>query len=599
MQFPLPFGAYTLLSRLGHGGMAEVFLARKAGPGGFSKLVVIKRILPHLSREPEFVQMFLDEARLAARLEHPNVVQIFDMGQQDGAYFLAMEYLGGETVSGMARRAKNTNSPLGASISARVIAEACEGLHYAHEFKEIDGTPLGIVHRDASPQNIFVTYDGRVKVLDFGVAKVATKLAQTRTGTVKGKISYMSPEQCRGDPLDRRSDIFALGIVLFEMVAGRRMFKEDNEFSMLKKIGSGDFPRPIQLAVDAPRGLMAVCERAMAVDPKDRYATAREMHGEIESYLRSAQIEVGPEQVAEKMNALFSNDIEFRKQLLMATDDRAEIFQKLSEEASDSFPSLGSLAQSGARTAWARASTIHTPKPKRRLVRWAAPVAALVLGGAAAVVLWYPRAPAPPPSPSISPPSANTAPNPTQVETKAEPVKVEPAKSDPTKSDSKEEPAVGTVPTPKATLKPSPAFLNVTSQPSDCAVSIDGKLAGHTPVKHRRIEPNVKVTVAIDCAGHEPETRRIELSPGETSLIDVAPATKPMGTGFLTLKTTPWSVIFEGGTQLGMTPLSRVSLPAGKHTLRAVNEPQKMEKTLTVEIRPGETTSQSVDLAAP
>jgi serine/threonine protein kinase len=592
MAFPEPFGAYTLLANLGHGGMAEVFLARKSGPGGFSKLVVIKRILPHLAREPEFVQMFLDEARLAARLDHPNVVQLFDMGQEGQTYFLAMEYLGGETTAGVARRAKAINTTLGATFAARIIAEACEGLHYAHEFKDVDGSPMNIVHRDMSPQNIFVTYEGRVKVLDFGVAKAATRLSHTRTGTVKGKISYMSPEQCRGDVLDRRSDVFALGVVLFEMVAGRRMFRDESEFALLKKIGSGDFTRPSQLAEEAPAALLAICDRAMAVDAKDRYATAREMRAALDAYLTAAGAEVGPDQLAKKMVELFAADIEFRKQLLMASDDRAEVFQMLSKEGSDSFPSLGALALTGERTAWARRSTVHKDLGKRTAV---GVVGLLTVAGAVGAFVFINSRPKPVPPQAAAAQTIPEAPAP-EPKTPLEPKPAEPRKEE-----------VATPVAPKAAeseTKPAPAaphfgYLDVVSRPDHCAANVGGKAAGFTPLKRRRVEANQSVTVTVDCPGYERETRNVKLSAGEVSSIEFAPTAKPAGTGFLTLKTSPWSVVYEGATSLGMTPLARVQLPAGKHTLRCVNDEKKIEKTVQVEVRPGETTSQSVDLGAP
>jgi len=382
--FPAAFGGYTLLAQLGQGGMAEVFLARKKGPAGFSKLVVIKRILPHLAREPEFITMFLDEARLAAQLEHPNVVQVFDMGEEQGSYYLAMEYLGGETFAGIARRAKQLQVPVGATVAARIIAEACEGLHYAHEFRDSKGVALDIIHRDVSPQNLFVTYDGRVKVLDFGVAKAATRLAHTDTGQIKGKASYMSPEQCRGDPVTRRSDVFSLGVVLLEMISGRRVFKADQPFAVVMAIGSGNFPNLRELAGDAPAPLVEVCERALAFDPAKRFATAKEMRAAIDAHFKAAGIDPGPERTAQLMGRLFADDIARRAEALRSDDDQSQVFSVLAdgESGSASSPSLGPLARTV--TTWGKEGPPPKVPPRPRAPALFALAAAGLLAGVAA-----------------------------------------------------------------------------------------------------------------------------------------------------------------------------------------------------------------------
>ena len=195
--------------------MAEIFLARIRKMTGFQKMVVIKRILPQLAQNTEFVEMFLDEARIAATLEHPSIVQTYDVGVLDENFFIAMEYLHGEDVRSVMRMLRNRNLKLPIEVALHIVISACAGLHYAHEKVGFDGHPLEIVHRDVSPQNIIVTYEGGVKLLDFGIAKASNRLRETRFGTLKGKVPYMSPEQCRGEPLDRRSDIFSLGIMLY------------------------------------------------------------------------------------------------------------------------------------------------------------------------------------------------------------------------------------------------------------------------------------------------------------------------------------------------------------------------------------------------
>src|SRR5262249_34107635 len=210
VALPRTIGRYEVVGELATGGMAEIFLGRLVGPSGFERPVVIKRILRQLSHKESFVAMFLDEARIVAGIRHPNVVQVQELGQDTGELYLVMEYLEGESVASLVRRLVAQGERVDYALAAHVVAEACAGLHAAHEAQNL-------VHRDVSPQNVFITYDGHVKVIDFGIAKTEGRMAQTEAGQVKGKFGYMSPEQCKADPLDRRSDVFALGIVLYEL----------------------------------------------------------------------------------------------------------------------------------------------------------------------------------------------------------------------------------------------------------------------------------------------------------------------------------------------------------------------------------------------
>ena len=219
------YGRYQLLKKLATGGMAQIYLARQLGPEGFEKLLVVKRILPHLAENEEFITMFLDEARIAARLNHPNVVQIFDLGAQDDSFFIAMEFIHGEDVRRVWKHADKVGKPIPLPLICRIIIEACAGLDYAHKKLDASGRPLNIVHRDISPQNILVAFEGGVKIVDFGIAKAADQATVTKSGVLKGKYSYMSPEQAAGQPIDCRTDIFALGVVLYELLTGTRLFK--------------------------------------------------------------------------------------------------------------------------------------------------------------------------------------------------------------------------------------------------------------------------------------------------------------------------------------------------------------------------------------
>ncbi len=268
------FGKYTLVAKLAAGGMGEIFLAKVKGVGGFEKLVVLKRLLDHMAEDANFVAMFLDEARIAARLSHPNVCSVHELGQEDGQYFIAMEYLEGLPVSKIVRKPE---APIDIRLAATLVHDACEGLHHAHELKDRDGELVGVVHRDVSPSNLFVTAAGVLKVLDFGIAKAQNSLAHTSTGTIKGKYAYMSPEQLQGEPLDRRSDIFSLGIVLHEALTGRRLFDRLTEFLIFDAIVKEPIPRVCDSRADVPPPLEQVVDRALSRDPAGRFATAREL----------------------------------------------------------------------------------------------------------------------------------------------------------------------------------------------------------------------------------------------------------------------------------------------------------------------------------
>ena len=278
------FGKYRLIAELGHGGMAEVFLAIASGPAGFNKLVVLKQIRDQLADDPEFLAMFLDEARLAARLNHPNVVQTNEVGEDGRRYFIAMEYLEGQPLNRIVQRlAKDGRLTL--PMHVRILIDALAGLHYAHELTDFDGTPLQVVHRDATPHNIFVTYAGQVKVVDFGIAKALGSSAETRAGVLKGKVSYMAPEQALGEKVDRRADVFAVGIMLWEALAGRRPFKGQNDVVILQKLVAGDIPSPGTVRDDIPELLEAICMKSLAHDREERYATAEDMQRALEAAL--------------------------------------------------------------------------------------------------------------------------------------------------------------------------------------------------------------------------------------------------------------------------------------------------------------------------
>lgn len=279
------FGRYELIKKIATGGMAEIFLARQAGIEGFEKLLVLKRILPHLAENEEFVEMFLHEARVAVRLNHPNIVQIYDLGEEGGSYFIAMEYIHGEDARRIWRTCEKAGMNLPIPLACRIAMDAAAGLAYAHKRCDASGRPLNIIHRDISPQNLLVSFEGSVKVVDFGIAKAADQATQTRSGVLKGKYSYMSPEQASGLEIDQRTDQFALGIVLHELLTFQRLFKRSNEIQTLTAVADCQVPPPSSINSNVAPELDAIVMKALAKNPDDRFVDLQEFQLAIEEWL--------------------------------------------------------------------------------------------------------------------------------------------------------------------------------------------------------------------------------------------------------------------------------------------------------------------------
>ncbi|MBL8958127.1 MAG: DUF2378 family protein [Myxococcaceae bacterium] len=302
------FGRYQLIKKIATGGMGEVFLARQKGPVGFQKLVVVKRLLPHLSEEQEFINMFFDEARIAALLNHPNIAQIYDLGDAEGGYYIAMEYVHGENLRVVASEAHERKGGMPLALKCRVLADAAAALDFAHKARSPSGQPLNLIHRDVSPQNVIVGFSGGVKLIDFGVAKAANKITRTATGIIKGKYAYMSPEQARGDELDSRSDIFGLGIVFYEVLTGQRLFKRENDTATLRAVVGLKVTPPSQVVKGIPKAVDAIVMRALEKHRDDRYQTASEMQLALEEFLVRQRLPATPAHVAAFMNDLFPEE---------------------------------------------------------------------------------------------------------------------------------------------------------------------------------------------------------------------------------------------------------------------------------------------------
>jgi len=323
-----PYGFYYLTKKIATGGMAELFRARrKVGLEGFEKILAIKRILPHLSNNRDFVAMFADEAKIAAQLTHQNIVQIFDFGRLNETYFISMEFVLGSNLRGIMEKTRQLDTQLSINDCVFIITKAAIGLDYAHRKRNLQNSPLHIIHRDISPQNILVSYEGEVKLTDFGIAKAALTTSVTKAGVLKGKVSYMSPEQARGEELDRRSDIFSLGVVFHELLTYRKLFEGESELQILERLKNPHIEPPSRFNPDIPIALDRIVLKTLAPRPQDRYQSAEEMFTHCETFLASQDEFPSTNGFRNFLRIIFREDIEREKREIKEEFDRVRSFE--------------------------------------------------------------------------------------------------------------------------------------------------------------------------------------------------------------------------------------------------------------------------------
>lgn len=322
------FGKYTLLERVGAGGMAEIWRAKVYGQHGFEKEVALKKILPNLTDDAEFVEMFINEAKIMVGLVHGNIVQVFDLGEIGGQYFIGMEYVAGKDLLDLLARCAESHLKVPLKLGIFVVMEMLKGLDYAHSARDYYGQPLGIIHRDVSPSNVLLSYGGEVKVGDFGVAKAATQRSHTEVGTLKGKVGYMSPEQVRGDAIDHRSDLFAAGIILFEILNMRRLFIGGSDLDVMLRVRDVEIEQELKSSIALPHDLRAIVKKALARDVQARYQTARELHDDLMDFLYRNRIRVTPSDLARFLGRVFEKDIEQDKLKRLHFRDEEEALRR-------------------------------------------------------------------------------------------------------------------------------------------------------------------------------------------------------------------------------------------------------------------------------
>jgi serine/threonine protein kinase len=359
-KYPIPFGRHLLLERINVGGMAEVFKAKAFGVEGFERIVAVKRILPTLLEDDEFITMFIDEARIAAHLTHQNIVQIYELGKHEETFFISMEYVAGKDLRQILDYQKKLKVPMSIPKACFIVSRVCEALEYAHKKKDPAGRDLKIIHRDVTPQNVIISFEGEVKLCDFGIAKAASRVSRTQVGVLKGKFAYMSPEQVRGQPTDRRSDLFALGVIFYEMLTQQRLFLADSDYTTLENVRNAIIPPPREVNPQIPEGLEALMLKLLAADPKQRYQWASEVHEDLLDFLVQNNRLYHGRHLRTGMQETYGRDIEIENEKLEAFM-RLKMDPPTEPEPPAPPPSavVAALAREGENAAWDPASVAH------------------------------------------------------------------------------------------------------------------------------------------------------------------------------------------------------------------------------------------------
>jgi serine/threonine-protein kinase len=553
---------------------------------GFEKTLVLKRILPHLAEDPSFVEMFLGEAKLAAQLNHPNIVQIFDFGESDGEYFLAMEYIDGPNLRVLLKRATAAGMTLPPALCARLIASACEGLAFAHDFQDPEtGELLGLIHRDISPDNILVSRQGAVKVVDFGIAKAAGQSHKTQSGVIKGKLAYMPPEQVRAKALDRRADVYALGVVFYELLTGHKPFDAPSDAGTMQAILFEPRVPATEHRPDLPEPVQRILDRVLAKDREQRYPDCLALAADLEEFILSVGKPVTTQQIVQFVAQVTPNTDSpmptphsgtsrggskpsstpvhtpapvhvgtgggtrsgSRPAHVPRTSDMAAPEEAAPEELPAKTVTLSSTEQGHTREQ-------APPAPSASKNRWLpAAVGALLLAAGGGFVFWRVNAaPAPSTPPQVS------------------------------------QPATPAATPPATTLPPEPAVVTKPPEPEPPIAKSTGEPETPPAVTPPEVTP--------------PEVAKVDPPPTQKTSKPVRPAVPShklqaiVGKGTLVFRVRPYATVYLNGKILGQTPIDPVEFPAGKYTVRFVNDDLKKNVTQSGELKVGETKVVKVNL---
>ena len=553
---------YKLLARLGQGGMAEVYLAAWEVAPFVHRPVVIKRLHPHFNEDSRLVQMFLDEARLLTQLDHPHIVKTLEAGVIDGRCCIAMEYLEGQPLQRVLRRA-NERGGLAPHVAVSIAISVLDGLHYSHETKDAQGLALEIVHRDVSPQNVFVSNDGQVKVLDFGIAKANSQEGRTATGIVKGKVGYIAPEQARAEHVDRRADVWSAGVVLWESLTGARLFKAETDAATLGLTLQGQIPSAGSRRLGIPEELESVLIRALQRDPTLRYQTAGAMRSDLEGWLARAGFSRDARVIAGLMKELFAPEIIEQKRLvsvLMARSDCTPPAPASSRSPSSTSALYLKVPQTGATSADLTRMNDQMEelgKRHRRAFRsMFALIGAFMLMACLTAFLSVIRGngSSSRAAPNALLPAPRPAPNPEPRTGRAGAVE-----------------AIPPVP-------PAEPIAVVVERPEPSAVSA---VRPPAPVRLAKAQSSAPLPSSAPSASVAPSAAKPEATPSF---------------GLLTIDTSPWSQVSVGGRALGQTPLIGVKLPAGSYVLSLKNPELGIETSYPVTIENGKTTARRIGI---
>jgi len=561
---PESFGKYYLIDKVAVGGMAEVFKAKSFSHGGFEKLLVIKRILQHLSDNGDFVDMFIDEAKISVLLQHPNIVQIYDFGKIRENYFIAMECVEGKDLKIILRKLAERRKLLPTEYAVYIAHETCKGLDYAHKKTSLKGEPLGIVHRDMSPSNIIVSYTGEVKIADFGIAKAEISIYNTKDGVLKGKFEYMSPEQASGVPIDHRSDLFSVGIMLHEMLTGRRLFKSESEIRTLERIKSADVKPPSATNPSVPARLDEIVMRALSRDSKDRYNDAKELQGDLLEFMYPATPDMTGESLANFMRQLFVTEIAEERERL---EEGTKVAVALAAEA----PELELDVN------WQEGGSGATLRPAPSRIPFIVAVLALLLAGGTTLYFL----------------TRDTTP---KVVEKV--VEVQAPK-----------PTTGTL-----DLRITPT-VNATIKLGDQVIGTGSSLV------YDKVTPGADLPLVVEAEGYQTWSDKVRLDAGDRLrlpivLKPVAVATSQTQGTTSTQNSTKgnpqnvritqvaqneppgkvsvnvsqgWADVYIDGQKVETTPLFNHDIATGQHTIRVLNAGSGLDQTRTVRIQSGKT----------